>query len=296
VTPAARSSAAAVRRAARAAAVTAALTAALAACPLPIPYTERTSPPVTGVVERSDGTRVAGAPVAVVGGGGSSHACGRALIATTTNAAGAFTLPPTERRHRVFWAVPGLDVAAPSYVLCVGTSDSLLPAYSGYFAFGASLTSLPRDSLACVEWEWKGRPRVACDHRRAEHPAVIDGGRWRDANGASGRFRLIVSGGDRLGGERHVFVQWLEVPSADSTARVVRSTIDLAEAIGIYRIDDPHLREWRGQSEVAVLGADEPSRSPVRRYYARLGAPGEVTRREVAACGGAADRSRCPPP
>src|SRR5256885_2764090 len=101
----------------------------LAGCPVPIRHTETLSPPVVGVLHKSDGTPVVGAQVAVAYGYASSP-CTRATAQATTDSAGVFRLVATQKDYRVVWVIPNFDRAPPSYLLCVGAGDTLLPARS----------------------------------------------------------------------------------------------------------------------------------------------------------------------
>jgi len=75
-----------------------------AACPLPIARTEALSAPVAGVLRQSDGAPISGARLSVSTDIDDS-ACAHAVLETTTDSAGAFRFPGTEKRYSVQWVV-----------------------------------------------------------------------------------------------------------------------------------------------------------------------------------------------
>ena len=180
----------------------------LAGCPVPISHTETLSPPVVGVVRHSDGTPVVGALVSVAYGY-SRTPCGQATSQATTDSAGAFRLEAKQKDYKVVWVIPNLDRFPPGYLLCVGTGDTLLPAYGGRGSLDAE--SEP-DSVNCVEWQWRERTRVACAGKAMR--GVVEGGRWSlDTLGmtARGWYRLILTSEDSGRTSRPLaVVQWLE--------------------------------------------------------------------------------------
>src|SRR5205809_377812 len=129
------------------------LLACTAACPVPISHTETLSPPVVGVVHKSDGTPVVGAQVAVAYGYARSP-CTRATSLATTDSTGSFRLVATQKDYRVVWVIPNLDRFPPSYLLCVGAGDTLLPAYIGRGSLDAEAEP---DSVTC-NGAWRSRP------------------------------------------------------------------------------------------------------------------------------------------
>ena len=139
----------------------------LAGCPVPIAYTETISPPVVGTYYRSDGTPASGAPIALSPGWNDLW-CTHTALRTTADSAGAFHLPGTQRRYRVFWVVPNLDRAPASYCLCVTAGDTLRPAYQGY---GSRRADAPADSVTCLEWSWQDRTRLLCSSTKAPRSA-----------------------------------------------------------------------------------------------------------------------------
>src|SRR6266536_1931081 len=102
-----------------------------------------------------------------------------------SHTAGVFRLVATQRDYRVVWVIPNLDRFPPSYLLCVGAGDTLLPAYTGRGSLDAEAEP---DSVTCLQWEWRDLTRVTCSGKAQR--ALVSGGRWTDED-ASGWYRLI---------------------------------------------------------------------------------------------------------
>ena len=119
----------------------------------------------------------------------------------------------------------------PAYSLCIGTGDTLLPAYEG---LGAIQGDAPLDSITCVQWSWRNSLRAACSGNIER--SLVSGGRWIDGEEA-GRYRIILMREDSMPPARGlgrrvlngpprphryfvVVVQWLEQPDPDGPATV----------------------------------------------------------------------------
>ena len=136
-----------------------------------------------GTMVWANGTPASGLEVAVSTGYGKTP-CSSPMLRSTTDAAGMFRLPGTEKHYTTTWFVPNLDRVAPRYRLCAAVRDTLRPAYTGFGSLGQ--TADP-DSVACVVWELKDSHHVSCAGG-AEHAVVAVGrapGRW--CSGGSGR-------------------------------------------------------------------------------------------------------------
>ena len=197
------------------------------ACPIPIAHTEALSPPVVGLFRQSDDKPIAGARVAVSIEYNDS-ACAHPIQETTTDTAGVFRLPTTEKRYSVNWVVPAFDRVDPPYRLCLGVGDTLQTGFAGR---GSLSPPGPVDSLTCVEWTWDDRSRVTCSAIRRREQALSAGGRWVDGQ-SNGSYRLILTEGlRRVPGYRRpmqrprAYVQWLEENSDGS--RTVRNIAEL---------------------------------------------------------------------
>jgi hypothetical protein len=253
----------------------------LAGCPVPIAHTEALSAPVEGVLVQADGTPASGAQVAV-STEVSDSSCTRPALTTTTDAMGAFRLPGIQKRHRVRWIIPNLDIRTPRYQLCASIADTLRPAYHGW---GSVTGSASPDSVTCQEWAWDNRPRITCSGRRDTR--LVTGGRWI-AGDASGFFRLILA--DDATGPRGVetrprtYLQWIE-QSAAGRPLSIRATVLLPTDPKAYGIHTPRLEQrseggWcasvRSMRQRPILGAKETL------LAFELGPPRQV--RPVASC------------
>ena len=200
------------------------LTLCIAGCPVPITHTETLAPPIVGVLRHSDGTPIVGAQIGVAYGYAKSP-CAQTKSRATTDSTGSFRLVATQKDYKVVWVIPNFDRALPSYLLCVGAGDTLLPAYNGYGSLDAEAEP---DSVTCLEWEWGDRTRVTCSGKAQR--AVVEGGSWQSAvtlsvvtpSAARGWYRLILTSEDSGRTSRPLaVVQWLEraEPGAPVTVR-----------------------------------------------------------------------------
>jgi len=190
--------------------------------PAPNPHTEALSAPVVGVLRQSDGAPISGARVRVSTDYDDS-VCARATLETTTDSAGTFRLPGTEKRYRIRWVVPNLDRAPPGYRLCVSVGGGLQAAY---FGRGSLQAPAPLDSLTCLEWAWDGRTQVTCSCFARAEQTLAFGGTWTNGE-TSGWYQLILTTvPTRVPGRRfpvyrpRAYVQWVEQASNQSRAMV----------------------------------------------------------------------------
>jgi len=248
------------------------LAVAIAACPVPIRHTETLAPPIVGVLRHSDGTPIVGAQIGVAYGYAKSP-CAQTTSRATTDSAGVFRLVATQKDYRVVWVIPNFDRALPSYLLCVGAGDTLLPAYNGYGSLDAEA---PPDSVTCLQWEWRERARVTCSGKAQR--AVVEGGRWT-AGDTTGWYRLILTREDS-GRTRHhlAVVQWLTQPSPGSPA-TLRATAELPFRDVLEWVAEPALGEVYGRWCASMI-TNRKTPFGVKKEWLRfkLGPPGEVHR------------------
>lgn len=264
-----------------------ALAPCTAGCPLPIAHTETLSPPLVGVFTHDDGTPVPGARVAVSSEWGDA-ACVHATRLTTTDSAGLFRLPATEKRHRILWIIPGFDYAMPTYNLCVATENAQF-AYRGYLS-SRWLAPLggegSLDSITCLEWALNERPTVICSGTKESLQStgggvLVTGGHWTDEK-ATGWYRIILTGHTQ--DVRHAYLQWVE-PSGTDPLQAVRLTRELPVDFGsidgaAYAKISEHGQRWCA-TVAPVWSSHRPgSKWPGWRFD--LGPPGEV--RQVEEC------------
>ncbi len=242
----------------------------LAGCPVPISHTETLSPPVVGVVHKSDGTPVVGAQVAVAYGYARTP-CAQTTAHATTDSAGAFRLVATQKDYRVVWVIPNLDRFPPSYLLCVGAGDTLLPAYTGRGSLDAEAEP---DSVTCLQWEWRDRTRVTCSGKAQR--ALVSGGRWTDED-ASGWYRLILTREDSGRIQRPLaVVQWLAQTGPDSPSTLV-ATAELPIRGAVEWVAEPALGEVFGRWCASLL-TERKIPFGFRKEWLRfkLGPPGDA--------------------
>ncbi len=133
----------------------AALALVVAGC-LPIRWREPLSPAVAGVVRDESGDPAAGVRVGVATHYGGST-CERPAVEATTDSAGAFRLPATERRHRYVVLLP-FDPAFHPYGFCAGDADSLHLVYHGDRTWWGK----QQESVVCIREELPEGPRFRC--------------------------------------------------------------------------------------------------------------------------------------
>jgi hypothetical protein len=154
------------------------LTLLLGAC-LPIRWREPLSPAVVGVYRDQAGRPVAGVEVAVATRYG-GQSCARPAVEATTDSAGGFELPATERRHRSL-ALWSTDQELPPYRFCAGASGALRLVFRGELAWRGEQV----DSIVCIQTGTTARSRVRCSGYYA-----WDGGRRHRVDpAAAGRVR-----------------------------------------------------------------------------------------------------------
>jgi hypothetical protein len=187
----------------------------LAGCPLPIARTETASAPVVGSILLADGTPASGLEIRVSTEWNDDH-CVKPVVHASTDAAGQFQLPATEKHYSTTWFVPNLDVGQPQFRVCATVGDTSRAAYVGY---GSRFNTAMSDSISCVVWQWAGSARVSCSGHARQ--SVVTGGHWTDSVGERGEgfYRLFLTDEPtRVKGYRedkpqerpYVYVQWVE--------------------------------------------------------------------------------------
>jgi hypothetical protein len=105
-----------------------------------------------GVVVRSDGSPLGGAPVALIASAGDTS-CRKAVIRGVTAPDGHFVFPATRVRKHILWVPPMENLGLVPYWLCAGAIDSAAgPLYHARTMIPAHVWG---DSLACLTWVWE---------------------------------------------------------------------------------------------------------------------------------------------
>jgi len=146
---------------------------------LPIHWREPLSPAVVGVYRDAEGRPLAGVRIGIATQYGGSS-CARPAVETTTDAAGAFRLPATERRHGWMVLLP-FDAAFQPYSFCAGSADSLRLVFRGERSWWGKRP----DAITCIQREEPDGPRVRC----YGYYARDGGGRRRVDSAAAERTR-----------------------------------------------------------------------------------------------------------
>jgi len=254
------------------------LTLCIAGCPVPITHTETLAPPIVGVLRHSDGTPIVGAQIGVAYGYAKSP-CAQTTSRATTDSTGTFRLVATQKDYKVVWVIPNFDRALPSYLLCVGAGDTLLPAYNGYGSLDAEA---PPDSVTCLQWEWRERTRFTCSGKAQR--AVVEGGRWPSdvtpsAARGTGWYRLILTSEDSARMRRPLaVVQWLEQPAPGGPV-TVRASAELPFRDVLEWVGEPALGELYGRWCASMITVRKTTFGFKREWLRfRLGPPGEAHR------------------
>lgn len=165
-----------------------ALACSLIACPIPARHTAQVTPSVIGTLHRSDGSPVAGAPVAVTRDE-RDVSCREAGARTLTDSIGRFRLPEVSVQKRIFWFTMFESFGMTSYWLCAGASDSTPGVTSRRRTMIRGHVS--GDSVACLEWNRPAEVRLTCNSPGARQ--IVTGGTWTDGSG-HGSYRVILVG------------------------------------------------------------------------------------------------------
>jgi hypothetical protein len=244
--------------------------------PLPIPHVEQVTPQVIGRLSQSNGAASIDVPIALTATD-KDTVCAQAAVRTATDSVGAFRVPFTEQRKRIYWLTlaenPG---GITAYWVCAGTRDSTgEPVYhSRTFIIGHK----DGDTLDCLDWMWREERRVTCNNDDAGR--ILTGGGWVDGVD-SGTYRVILAEADRYGNRARGLVQWI-IRSRGGGPDIVRAMTELPAA-------DDFLHEWGGPTlaqeddhwYLTVLSARPTKWGNKRRVRFQLGPPGQV--REVPA-------------
>jgi hypothetical protein len=198
------------------------LTFALSGCVLPANIHEPGSPALVGIVHREDGTPAVGARVAITNDDGRAS-CSHTSARTFTDSAGVFRFAPTTSVQRWVVLVPPIERFFNWYGVCAGASDSTLElTHHGLVRLHNPSEGSVVDTLNCLQWTWRGRPRAMCTGRGAENTVQLGGG-WSDARG-SGFYRLIAVSHGSASAPSGVYVQWVQ-HSDTGSSETIRETI-----------------------------------------------------------------------
>jgi hypothetical protein len=244
---------------------------------------------VVGHILWADGTPASGLEIAV-STGWSDAPCFSPALRATTDAAGIFRLPGTEKHYKTTWFVPNLDLAAPRFRLCAAVRDTLRRAYTGYGSLGPTARA---DTVVCVVWESGNSPRVSCAGR-AER-AVVTGGRWADevGQGSGGFYRLFLTeeptrvkgyDKDKPLDRPYVYVQWVEPRDAGTVEKAppyrIRATLSLPfDRNKVWAIQDVRLWRREGRWMASLEGYKHGFMNDMARaeLVFELGQPGQAT-------------------
>jgi hypothetical protein len=201
------------------------VTLALTGCVLPLNVKEAGSPALVGIVHHDDGTPVIGARVAITNDQGRAS-CSHTSARSYTDSAGIFRLAPTIYVQRWVMLVPPIEKFFSWYGVCAGPSDSLLElTYEDLLPLHYRAEAHAADTLSCLQWMWRDRPRTTCTGAHAED-RIQRGGGWSDARG-SGFYRLIAVRHGSPSAESGVYVQWVQ-RSKTGPPEVIRETIGIS--------------------------------------------------------------------
>lgn len=130
------------------------------ACPVPIRYTQRLAPALTGVVRDETGAPVRGLALAV-----STHAdCRRPTAVGTTDSAGSFHIPASDHDRRLAWIGPfEFPPPRPFYVCADSTDASPVVFTGGVPVLPLRQPPLPVDSLTCKQSREENRIILRCE-------------------------------------------------------------------------------------------------------------------------------------
>ena len=241
-----------------------ALLAAVASCvPLPIPHTALATPKVSGTLTHGDGTPIVGAVVAVTNEGHDA-ACQKFAIRDTTDAEGRFELPMIREHRRIFWFSMIENFGQTWYELCAQPRDSLAGVHRS--ARTSVWTHRSGGSLRCMDWEAYAHWHLTCQDPL--HPAVVDGGRWRDGQ-TQGTYRLIDAEPVRF--ESVFVVQWIADTATAGGSRLRATAVALAGEP--LQSETPQLIEKEGRW---YLRATTAAYRHWRKVAVELGPPGDI--------------------
>jgi hypothetical protein len=130
-----------------------------AACPVPMRYTDRLAPALVGVLRSETGAPVSGVVLAV-----STHEdCRRPTAFDTTDSAGAFRIPPSDRQRRMAWIGPFEFPPPRPFYLCADSTFQPRVVYTnGVPAFPIGKPPLLPESLKCMQARRENRIVLTC--------------------------------------------------------------------------------------------------------------------------------------
>jgi hypothetical protein len=252
-------------------------------CFLPVPFNETGSPPLVGIVLRSDGGPAAGRRIAVTTGY-NGPACSEVEASATTDSAGRFELPRTLIRYRGIVLVPPFESAGMnSFTLCGGERGeaALRAVYRGFVALALDA---PPQTVSCFEWSWQSQEQMACTGAR-ETSRAAEGGRWSVA-GRTGRYRVVLTeelapapGSDRPVARPRAYVLWIAENAAGLPLGAVE-TVQMPLDDNVTELSSVQLLERGGRFYANLRGYKRARGSNYRpaELEFELGPPGKVTK------------------
>ena len=259
-------------------------TGAIGCIPLPIPHTAQITPKLTGVLEHSDGSPIAGASIGVAD---KEHdtTCSQFRMRDTTDEAGRFRLPAMKVRRRIFWLSLMENFGMTGYWLCAQRANAQP---DGTHLLRTSVAGMiSGDSLRCLEWQAEPARHLTCESwvpvtahfpRRSEpelrvvQTRIVEGGSWAEA-GANGHYRILLADApDRWGVS--AFVQWLDTTASAGNKRVLATVpLPTVEPVGGTA---PRFLKQSEDWYVAMIAAKRSSWGNNRPFVFLLGPPGTV--------------------
>ncbi|HJU69925.1 MAG TPA: hypothetical protein VJ650_16925 [Gemmatimonadaceae bacterium] len=250
-------------------------------CFLPLPFNENGSPPISGIVQRSDSRPDVGRRLAISSTYDDST-CSEARASATTDSAGRFALPHTLVRRRGILLIPPFERFWNSFTLCSATStDTLMRRiYEGRVGLGVDA---PLQTISCYEWMWQGEARMTCSAR--DEAKVVEGGRWV-AGDRRGRYRLVLTeelararGFDRPVPRPHAYVLWIEETEAGLPLGA-RETVRLPIDDNVTAVSHAEILERNGRFYATFPGYKKTFMNDFASAELRfeLGPPGQVTK------------------
>jgi len=129
---------------------------------LPFSYSYNTSPPIVGEYHAETGEPLGGVRLAISTTAGDSL-CASPAVQTTTDSAGAFTLPGTEGRDAVMIVLPQDRVYG--YTFCARVTGIMRFVFKASRGVNRQFGTKP-DSLTCIEFRTPNTAPVVCTRKR----------------------------------------------------------------------------------------------------------------------------------
>lgn len=243
---------------------------ALGGCPIPIPRTNATSAPLTGVYRHQDGSPVRNAWIRLSTDGRDS-ACMHYILTTLTDSGGRFHFPQTVVHNKVIWVIPAFDAASPRYSVCFEAGNHTEEAYHGR---GTISGDADPETASCDQWTIDAQLRVSCNSTVERLVAV--GGHWT-SDGGVGWYRAIVTNGGTPFDRPHLYLQWLTGDSSKSATVVLIAEVHVDPKVWYFY--DPLIWQEGGRWYLTLDGMRDSfmTNSKSSHVRLRLGPPGEVS-------------------